>query len=88
MFESKAASAERLEKVSVPALVVMGSKDPDFKDPESEAKWIAEQVKGEYRMVEGAGHYPMTEMPEITGPLVAQFIETLSIEAAHGPAGR
>lgn len=39
----------------------MGEVDRDFKDPESEAKWAAETLYGEYRMMLGAGHYPMGE---------------------------
>jgi hypothetical protein len=28
-------------------------------------------------MIEGAGHYPHSEMPEVTGPLVLSFLQTL-----------
>ena len=75
MLEPKTASDARLPRISMPALVIMGSKDPDFKDPAHEAKWIAEQVKGSYEIIEDAGHYPQTEMPEITGKLVTTFLE-------------
>ena len=74
MLASKAASEERLPRVAAPAQVIMGSKDPDFKDPEAEARWVAEQLKAEYHMVPGAGHYPHAEMPESTGPLVIDFL--------------
>jgi pimeloyl-ACP methyl ester carboxylesterase len=74
MLASKAASEERLPRVTAPARIIMGSKDPDFKDPEGEARWVAEQVRGEYFMVEGAGHYPHAELPEITAPLVIDFL--------------
>ncbi len=40
---SKQASEERISSVRQPSLVIMGSKDPDFKHPESEAQWIAEK---------------------------------------------
>jgi hypothetical protein len=55
----------------------MGSKDPDFKNPESEAKWVAENLKGTYTMIENAGHYPHAEMPEVTGPFILDFIRSL-----------
>jgi pimeloyl-ACP methyl ester carboxylesterase len=75
---SKRASEDRIPKVSKPTLVLMGSKDPDFKDPESEAKWVAENLKGTYTMIENAGHYPQAEMPEVTGPLMLTFMKSLS----------
>jgi pimeloyl-ACP methyl ester carboxylesterase len=74
---SKRASEERIPRVHKPALVLMGSKDPDFKNPESEAKWVAENLKGTYIMIENAGHYPHAEMPEVTGPLMLTFIKSV-----------
>lgn len=74
---SKRASEERIPKVHKPTLVLMGSKDPDFKRPETEAKWVAENLKGSYRIIENAGHYPHAEMPEVTGPLMLSFMRSL-----------
>ncbi len=88
MIASKAASAARLARVSAPALILMGSRDPDFKAPEAEAQWVAAQVKGAYRMIPGAGHYPFTEMPEVTGPQIVAFLETLQPEARRVAATR
>jgi pimeloyl-ACP methyl ester carboxylesterase len=79
----KTASEERLAKVAVPALVVMGSKDPDFKDPEAEARLVAESLRAEYRMVPDAGHYPHAEMPDLTGPMIVSFIKSLEREPAY-----
>jgi pimeloyl-ACP methyl ester carboxylesterase len=67
---SKAASEQRLPRVTAPVTVLMGSKDRDFKDPEGEAKWVANSLRGTYTMIENAGHYPHAEMPEITGPII------------------
>lgn len=64
----------RLREVRAPALVVMGSKDPDFPDPAEEARWIAEQVGGDVALIEGAGHYPHVEMPDSTVPLIEDFL--------------
>jgi len=75
---SKRASEERIPRVNKPTLVVMGSKDPDFKNPEAEANWVAENLRGSYAMIEKAGHYPHAEMPEVTGPLMLDFIQSLS----------
>lgn len=74
---SKRASGERLSKVKQTALVLMGSKDPDFKNPEAEAKRVAEALRGDFKMIENAGHYPHAEMPEVTGPLMISFMDSL-----------
>ena len=74
---SKRASEDRIPQVKQPVLVLMGSKDPDFKAPETEAKWVAEHLNGTYTMIEGAGHYPHAEMPEITAPLMLEFMRSL-----------
>lgn len=77
LFASKQASGERISMVNKPTLVLMGSKDPDFKNPESEARRVAGALRGKYTMIENAGHYPHAEMPEVTGPLVIDFIHAL-----------
>jgi pimeloyl-ACP methyl ester carboxylesterase len=74
---SKRASEERIASVRQPSLVIMGSKDPDFKRPESEAQWISEHLKTDYAMVENAGHYPHAEMPDVAGPMMLKFIQSL-----------
>lgn len=73
----KSSSGERLPRVTQPVLVVMGSKDPDFKNPQAEAKRVAQAVHGDYTMIENAGHYPHAEMPESTAPLMISFIGSL-----------
>lgn len=81
MRASKAAAAERVGKVSAQALILMGSRDPDFAKPEEEARWVANAIGGRYVMVEGAGHYPHAEMPEVTAPLITEFLR--AVQAAH-----
>jgi len=78
---SKRASEERLARVKAPALVLMGSKDPDFKNPEAEAAWVAGQLNAPYRMISGAGHYPHAEMPEVTAPHILAFLQSLPAQA-------
>lgn len=75
---SKRASGERMPEVMQPVLVLMGSKDPDFKNPEAEARRVAEAVRGSYKIIENAGHYPHAEMPEVTAPLILDFMQSLS----------
>ena len=79
---SKAAAEMRLPLVKAPALVLMGSKDPDFKSPETEAQWVAENISATTQMIAGAGHYPHAEMPEITAPFILDFLKTLQPAAA------
>lgn len=74
---SKVASGERMPKVTQPALVLMGSKDPDFKNPEAEARRIAEALRCSYTLIENAGHYPHAEMPEVAAPLMIAFMDSL-----------
>jgi pimeloyl-ACP methyl ester carboxylesterase len=73
---SKTASEQRLPRVTAPVVVLMGSKDRDFKDPEGEAKWVAHNLRGTYTMIENAGHYPHAEIPEITGPIILSTLKT------------
>ncbi len=84
MLAPKTASADRLDRVTAPVLVVMGSKDPDFKQPETEARWVADAVHGRYVIIDGAGHYPHAEMPEIAAPVIVDFLQT----AAAGEGAR
>lgn len=70
----RAASEDRLSQVKAPVLVVMGTKDPDWPDPEAEARFIAGALSAELLLVEGAGHYPQTEMPEQVTPAVLDFL--------------
>jgi pimeloyl-ACP methyl ester carboxylesterase len=79
LFASKEASEQRLASVKAPALVLMGSKDRDFKDPEGEAKMLASSLRAPYTMIPDAGHYPHAEMPEITASLVISFLQSLSV---------
>jgi len=72
---SRRPSAERLNRVRAPTLVIMGTRDPDFPNPAEEGEYIAQQTGGRLVLVEGAGHYPQTEMPEKTTPVVIDFLK-------------
>lgn len=71
---SHAPAEAALPKVSATTLVVMGDRDRDFKDPEAEARWVAEALDGDYLMVAGAGHYPMAEQPDVVLSAVLPFL--------------
>jgi pimeloyl-ACP methyl ester carboxylesterase len=64
----------RLGEVRAPTLVVMGSKDPDFDDAKVEADTVARILKGRAVMIDGAGHYPQAEMPDVTAPVIIDFL--------------
>jgi pimeloyl-ACP methyl ester carboxylesterase len=72
---SRKPSEERLTQVKAPILVVMGTKDPDFPDPVDEANFIAQQTGGRVALIDGAGHYPQTEMPDDTTPIILDFLK-------------
>jgi pimeloyl-ACP methyl ester carboxylesterase len=64
----------QLPRVTSPVLVIMGNRDPDFKDPAGEARWIGETLHGEVVMVPEAAHYPQSQQPEITSAAVIKFL--------------
>ena len=62
-------------RVAAPALVLMGERDPDFKNPAAEAAWIGEHLDAEIVMVPDAGHYPQSQRPDVVLPAVLSFLE-------------
>lgn len=77
---SKADTAAIVPTTRVPSLVVMGTRDPDFPDAAAEARWLAAQLHADSLIVDGAGHYPHTEMPERVAPRLLSFIAGLRQE--------
>lgn len=76
MFAADVSVCEaRMGEVRTPALVLMGSKDPDFPDPAAEAKLVAERIGGTVTMIDGAGHYPHSEFPAETAAAVLTFLD-------------
>jgi pimeloyl-ACP methyl ester carboxylesterase len=71
---SKADTAAIVAQNRVPALVVMGTRDPDFPDAAAEARWLAAEMHAESLMIDGAGHYPHVEMPDRVSPRLLSFI--------------
>jgi pimeloyl-ACP methyl ester carboxylesterase len=64
----------RLDAVSAPTLVVMGTRDPDFGDPAAEAGWIADALSAEVVMIAEAGHYPQSQQVDATVAAVLPFL--------------
>ena len=75
IYLSKSDTEAMLAYMSMPVLAVMGTKDADFPDPAAEAQWVVDQLGAKLLMVQGAGHYPQTELPEQLGPAVVSFLQ-------------
>lgn len=69
---------DNLRRVSVPTLVVMGAKDPDFKSPANEAAFVAAELHGEVVLVPNAGHYPQAESPDLVGKSITMFLQDVA----------
>ena len=67
-----------LGDIKCPALVVMGSLDPDWPDARSEGEAIVAAMPpglGRLQMIEGAGHYPHTQFPAEVVAAVLAFLK-------------
>jgi pimeloyl-ACP methyl ester carboxylesterase len=71
---SHAPAEAALARVTARTLVIMGERDRDFPDPAVEAAWAASALRGEYRMIPGAGHYPMAEQHAEVSEAVLPFL--------------
>jgi pimeloyl-ACP methyl ester carboxylesterase len=68
----------QLPNVAIPALVIMGTLDPDFADPRAEGEAIVAAMPpglGTVAMVEGAGHYPHAQSPDQVAALTIGFLK-------------
>ncbi len=74
LHSTKAKAEARIPDVTARVLVVMGDKDPDFKDPRAEAELVGKLLKGRVHMVAGAGHYPHAEYAEETARVINAFL--------------
>lgn len=63
-----------LPAVRARVLVLMGTEDPDFRDPQTEARWVGAQVAGQVVLVDDAGHYPHAQRPDVVARAVLDFL--------------
>jgi pimeloyl-ACP methyl ester carboxylesterase len=75
--QSHAEAEARLDKVTAPVLIIMGTGDVDWPDPAAEARWIGDRLSGEVLVLEGAGHHPHVEQPEEIAEAVIAFARKL-----------
>ncbi|KAJ3105810.1 hypothetical protein HDU96_008411 [Phlyctochytrium bullatum] len=71
----------KIGQVKVPVMLVMGEKDPDFKNPEEETDYVKSSLTAstlvEKLMVADAGHYPHVEKPNLVAPRIVEFLEAI-----------
>ncbi|MEV6068209.1 alpha/beta hydrolase [Nocardia sp. NPDC052001] len=68
----------QLPNVTQPALIIMGTADPDFPNPEAEGKAVIAALPaglGSLGLVENGGHYPHAQLPERTAELILPFLK-------------
>ena len=68
----------QLPNVTVPALIIMGTLDPDFAHPRAEGDAIVAAMPsglGTVAMVDCAGHYPHAQCPDEVAALVIPFLK-------------
>jgi pimeloyl-ACP methyl ester carboxylesterase len=77
MKTSPADAGAALPRISCPALVIMGTEDPDWADPQAEAEGIVAAMPaglGAVAMIRGRGHYPHAECPDEVAVLTTSFL--------------
>jgi len=77
MKTSPADAGDALPRISCPALVIMGTEDPDWAYPQAEAEGIVAAMPsgaGTIAMIEGAGHYPHAQTPDEVARLTVSFL--------------
>ncbi|MEV0417955.1 alpha/beta fold hydrolase [Streptosporangium canum] len=71
-------AGEQLPNLRVPALVLMGTLDPDWADPRAEADGVVAGMpvgRGTVVMIEGAGHYAHAQFPDEVAEVVVPFLK-------------
>lgn len=71
-------AAAQLGSIRCPALVFMGTLDPDWPDPEAEGNRIIAGMPaglGRLVLVGGAGHYPHTQFPHQVAAALLPFLK-------------
>ena len=74
---SPADAGAALPRISCPALVIMGTEDPDWADPRAEAEGIVAAMPaglGAVAMIKRGGHYPHAQCPDEVAALILAFL--------------
>ena len=77
MKTTPADAEAQLPNIQCPALIIMGTADPDFPDPKAEGDAIAAAMPaglGTVATVSGAGHYAHAQNPDEVAALAIPFL--------------
>lgn len=77
-FNSHEESGSKLGQVNRPTVIIMGTADPDFRDPTAEANELADAMNARVVLIDGAGHYPQAQAPVAVTNAIEQFADQLS----------
>lgn len=70
----------QLTSIKEPALIFFGTKDPDFKSVQAEAEKVrSEMPQAEVIVLDGMGHYPQRECPELVLPKVKEWLRAVPV---------
>ena len=69
------------EALRARAVVIMGEKDPEWKDPGAEAEWVSSVVGGSVVMISECGHYAQSQRPDVVVPVLKELLEEVSTSA-------
>jgi pimeloyl-ACP methyl ester carboxylesterase len=78
MKTSPADAGAALPRISCPALVIMGTEDPDWADPQAEAHGIIAAMParlGTVAMIKRGGHYIHAQCPDEVAALTTSFLQ-------------
>jgi pimeloyl-ACP methyl ester carboxylesterase len=67
----------QLPNVTVPALIIFGTLDPDFADPKAEGEAVVTAMpagRGTAATVDGGGHYLHAQLPDAAAALILPFL--------------
>jgi pimeloyl-ACP methyl ester carboxylesterase len=86
--ENSGATYAHHSQVQAPALILMGSHDPDFKHPEQEAYTLAQRLPHtSVQLMEGAGHHLQVEVPEQTAQSILAFFAQVEQQRVFSTGG-
>jgi pimeloyl-ACP methyl ester carboxylesterase len=66
-----------LDAVRAPVLVVVGDRDPDYRDPAGALAWMGQRIGARTLLVPDAAHYAHAQRPDLVLPAVDAFLEGL-----------
>lgn len=74
MAAPKTQAEARIDRLTKPALVVMGARDPDYKDAAAKAQEYATRLRGTSALIADAGHYPHVDSAQEVAETILNWI--------------